>query len=313
MCLNPKVSIIMATYNRAQFIMESIKSIQNQTFENWECLIIDDGGTDNTKDILEPLLKEDERFKYLKRTSKYQKGLPGSRNYGLDEAKGDYIIFFDDDDIAHPQNLEICVHELTTKNITFCRYIRNVFTGDFDYDFNYSKEYTSFYIDKRDINKMLKNELQFNSCAVMWTKACYNSHRYTEHLKCAEERELYARIITSVGKGISINKSLYFARKHAFASVTGNFGNREESSLKSYADATDLMVQNLTQKDLITDDILRYFIQISLDYKKYNLYHRIISSINLTSLERFKWKLFYVILPMRLYFYKIYKNKFKKD
>ena len=70
----------MATYNRAQYIMESIKSIQDQTLEDWECLIVDDGGTDNTEDILKPLLNEDKRFRYFKRTSKYQKGLPGSRN-----------------------------------------------------------------------------------------------------------------------------------------------------------------------------------------------------------------------------------------
>ena len=116
----------MATYNRAQYIVESIKSIQDQTLEDWECIIVDDGGTDNTEEVLESLLNKDKRFKYLKRTSKYQKGLPGSRNYGLDEAKGDYIIFFDDDDIAHPQNLEICVHELSNKDISFCRYIRKI-------------------------------------------------------------------------------------------------------------------------------------------------------------------------------------------
>ena len=125
----PTVSIIMATYNRSQYIMESIKTIQNQTFKNYECLIIDDGSTDDTHEILHPLLETDTRFKYYRRTSKYSKGLPGSRNYGLDLAKGDYIIFFDDDDIAHPQNLEICVHELSTKDISFCRYIRKTFVG----------------------------------------------------------------------------------------------------------------------------------------------------------------------------------------
>lgn len=312
MTLNPKVSIIMATYNRAQYIMESIKSIQDQTFEDWECIIVDDGGTDNTEVILKLLLDKDKRFKYLKRTSNYQKGLPGSRNYGLDEAKGDFIIFFDDDDIVHPQNLEICVHELSTKEISFCRYIRKTFTGDFDYNFDYSRDYTSFYIDKRDINKILKNELQFNSCAVMWTKACYKTHRYTEHLKYAEEWEVYARILTSVGKGISINKALYFGRKHE-VSVTGNFGNRKESSLASYADAIDLVIQNLKEKDLITDDILRYFIQIALEYKKYNLYDRIIKTLNLSSIEKLKWKLFYLQLPTRLFFYRIYKYKLKKN
>ena len=307
----PKVSIIMATYNRAQYIVESIKSIQAQTFENWECLIIDDGGTDNTNEVLEPILQQDTRFFYLKRTDKYEKGLPGSRNYGLDLAKGDYIIFFDDDDIAHPQNLEICLDEFAKEDILFCRYIRRVFRGDFDYSFDFSKEYTSFYIGKSDIFKILKNELQFNSCAVMWTKKCYKEHRYTEHLKYAEEWEVYSRIITSFNNGISINKSLYYGRKHE-ESITGDFNNKNKASLKSYADAIHLVIIDLHKKGLLSNEILRYFIQISLDYEEYHLFKRIMNTINLPTKEALKWKLYYIHLPLRLFFYRLYKKHIKK-
>lgn len=303
--ITPTVSIIVATYNRAAFILESITSIQNQTFTDWECLIIDDGGTDNTQEILAPILKQDKRFQYFIRSSKYQKGLPGSRNYGLDLAKGDYIIFFDDDDIAHPQNLELCVLELSNTELSFCRYIRDVFRGDFMYDFDFSKEYTSFYIDSSDINKILRNELQFNSCAVMWTKECFTNHRYTEHLKYAEEWEVYARIITSVNRGISINKTLYYGRKHD-VSITGDFGNRNFNSLSSYADAIQLVIANLKEKKMLTSEILRYFIQVSLQYKEFNLFERIINTVDLPKMEELKWKLFYTHLPLRLFFYGIW-------
>ncbi|RKS13353.1 glycosyltransferase family 2 protein [Flavobacterium sp. 120] len=306
----PKVSIIMATYNRSEYILESIQSILAQTYQDWECIIIDDGGTDNTLEILSPVLKHDIRFQYLVRTPNYQKGLPGSRNYGLDVAKGDYIIFFDDDDIAHPQNLELCVFELSDKQLSFCRYIRDVFRGDFVYNFDYSKEYTSFYIDSSDINKVLRNELQFNSCAVMWTKECYINHRYTEHLKYAEEWEVYARIITSVNKGISINKTLYYGRKHN-VSITGDFGNRNLNSLSSYTDAIQLVIANLKNKKMLSSEIIRYFIQVSLQYKKFNLFERIINTLDLPKRQELKWRLFYAHLPLRLYFYVIWK-KIKK-
>lgn len=297
----------MATYNRAEYILESIRSIQNQTFKDWECLIIDDGGTDNTNEIIAPVLEKDNRFRYYSRTLNYQKGLPGARNYGLDLAKGDYIIFFDDDDIAHPQNLEICVLELSNKDISFCRYSRDVFTGDFVYNFDYSKEYSSFYIYSSDINKILRNELQFNSCAVMWTKESFNYHRYTEHLKYAEEWEVYARVITSVNKGISISKTLYYGRKQT-VSITGDFGNRNLSSLASYADAIQLVIANLKNKKMLSSEIIRYFIQISLEYKEYNLFERIINTLDLPKKEQLKWKLFYTQLPLRLYFYGIWKR-----
>lgn len=308
---NPTVTIIMATYNRAHFIVESLKSIQNQTFKDWECIIIDDGSTDNTTQVLQSILNCDSRFKYFERTSNYKKGLPGSRNYGLDLAKGNYIIFMDDDDIAHPQNLELCVFELSNKDISFCRYIRCVFMVSFDYNFDYSTEYSSFYIDKQDINKILRNELQFNSCAVMWKKECFLNTRYVEHLMYAEEWEVYARIITSENKGISISKTLYYGRKHE-VSVTGNFGNKNKKSLASYADAIQLVIENLKNKKLLSNEILRYFIQVSLDYKGYDLFNRIINTINLSVLKKFKWRLFYYILPIRLYFYRIYKRLLKK-
>lgn len=311
MIKNPTVTIIMATYNRAHFIVESLKSIQAQTFEDWECIIIDDGSTDNTREILEPILNQDKRFKYLKRNLNYTKGLPGSRNYGLDLAKGNYIIFMDDDDIAHPQNLEICVAELSSNDISFCRYIRDVFKGAFNYNFDYSKEYSSFYIDKQDINKILKNELQFNSCAVMWKKVCFKENRFVETLMYAEEWELYSRILSSGIRGISINKILFYGRKHA-DSNTGEFYRNDSTRRESYNDAILLAVKNLKEKELFSNEILRYFIQISLDYKAYDLFNRIMKTINLSVPKKFKWSLFYYILPVRLYFYRIYKKQINK-
>ena len=71
--MNPEVTIIMATYNRAHFIVETLISIQNQTYSEFECLIIDDGGTDNTLEVITPILNKDLRFKSLKRPDNYKK------------------------------------------------------------------------------------------------------------------------------------------------------------------------------------------------------------------------------------------------
>lgn len=303
----PKVSIIMATYNRSQFILESIQSIKCQIFKNWECLIIDDGGTDNTQDILVTILKQDIRFKYYARPSNYQKGLPGSRNYGLDLAQGDYIIFFDDDDIAHPQNLELCVLELSNKDISFCRYIRNVFFEDFDYKFDYSKEYTSFYIDKNDIDKILKNELPFNSCAVMWKKECFENNRFSENLMYAEEWELYSRIVSSGFRGISIEKCLFYGRKH-LKSNTGEFYSHNPIRRESYSNAILLVLRDLKEKQLLSYSIIRYFITISIDFRQYNLYDCILNNLDLPIFKKLKWQIFYTMLPLRLILYRIKKR-----
>jgi len=303
----PIVTIIMATYNRAHFIVETLQSIQNQTYQNWECLIIDDGGDDNTLEVIQPILDIDQRFQFLKRPEIYKKGLPGCRNYGIDLAKGEYVIFFDDDDIAHPQNLELCVYELDKGNISFCRYVRDVFTGDFNYNFDYSKIYTSFYIDQKDIERILKNELQFNSCAVMWKKGCFIENRFVETLMYAEEWELYSRIVSGGFRGISINKCLFYGRKHP-NSNTGEFYRNDSIRRASYKEAILLVIKNLNEKKLLSYSLIRYFIQVSLDFKEFNLFNMIIDILSMSKFEKFKWQLFYYILPGRLWFYGIWKN-----
>lgn len=302
----PKVTIIMATYNRAHFIVETLQSIQAQTFVHWECLIIDDGGTDNTKEVVTPILEQDPRFQYVKRPDSYVKGLSGCRNFGLDLSKGEYIIFFDDDDIAHPQNLECCVEELAKDNIWFCRYIREVFFDAFDYNFDYSKTYSSFYIDQKDIEKMLNNELQFNSCAVMWKNTCFDNHRYAEHLMYAEDWELYSRIVSSGFNGISINKSLFYGRKHP-NSNTGEFYRNDPIRRDSNIEAIVLVVRNLKEKHLLTYSLKRYFIATALDFEEYNLFETILSILDLSTFERLKWQIFYAVLPLRLRLYTIRK------
>lgn len=302
----------MATYNRAHFILETLLSIQKQTFLDWECLIVDDGGSDNTKEVITPILEQDSRFKYRKRPETYGKGLPGCRNYGLDLAKGEYIIFFDDDDIPHPQNLECCVEELAKSGIWFCRYIREVFFEDFDYKFDYSKDYASFYIDEKDVQEMLNNELQFNSCAVMWKKGCFKANRFVETLMYAEEWELYSRIVSSGFSGISINKTLFYGRKHP-QSNTGEFYLNSPVRRASYVEAIVLVVKNLKGKNLLTYSLKRYFMALSIEFKEYNLFETLLNVLDLPTFEKIKWQVFYVVLPLRLVIHrkkKVLKRRF---
>ena len=304
------VSIIMATYNRASFIVETLESIKNQTYSNFECIIIDDGGTDNTQDLITPILNSDPRFSFQKRPDNYQKGLPGSRNYGLDIAKGDFVIFFDDDDIAHPQNLELCTTELYKSEVSFCRYQREVFFNEFDYKFDYSKDYSSFKIDINDIERMLNYELPFNSCAVMWRTNCFEKNRFVEHLMYAEEWELYSRILSSGFKGISIDKCLFYGRKHA-DSNTGEYFQNNPVRRASQADAIVLVLQNLKERKILTTPLVKHFISNSISFKEFNLFNRIMHTLDLTILKKIKWSLFYQSYLLRLPIYKI-KKRLKK-
>lgn len=93
------ISIIIPTYNRAHLIGETLDSILEQTYENWECIVVDDGSTDNTADILAKYVKKDMRFQYYDRPKERIEGPNSCRNYGFELSKGDYVKWFDSDDL----------------------------------------------------------------------------------------------------------------------------------------------------------------------------------------------------------------------
>lgn len=102
---NLLISIIIPTYNRVHLIRETLDSVLVQIYENWECLVVDDGSTDGTDDLLAEYIKNDNRFRYL--TNERTKGAQGSRNTGLLKAKGDFIQFFDSDNIMYSHHLKM--------------------------------------------------------------------------------------------------------------------------------------------------------------------------------------------------------------
>ena len=103
---NPEVSVIIPTFNRAHLVIETLNSIKAQTFTNWECLIIDDGSTDTSEEVILTYCKHDPRFKFYKRDSSHLKGPNGCRNQGLELSKSPYLAFCDDDDFWVPEKLE---------------------------------------------------------------------------------------------------------------------------------------------------------------------------------------------------------------
>ncbi|EGR3199044.1 glycosyltransferase family 2 protein, partial [Vibrio parahaemolyticus] len=96
------VSVIMPCYNGEQYIRESIESVLQQTYKNWELIIIDDASNDNSVMIVNDFLN-DSRIKLL--TNNYEKGAAGARQTGIDSSNGQLIAFLDSDDLWMPQKL----------------------------------------------------------------------------------------------------------------------------------------------------------------------------------------------------------------
>lgn len=99
----PVISIIVPTYNTGQFLPTCLNQIVQQTFTDFECILIDDGSTDNSGALCDKIASNDSRFKVVHQANQ---GLSATRNKGLELAQGEYVCFCDSDDWYHPQYLE---------------------------------------------------------------------------------------------------------------------------------------------------------------------------------------------------------------
>ena len=97
------ITIIIPTYNRASIITSTLNSVLNQEYRDWECFVVDDYSTDNTKNVVRQYVEKDNRFHYLNNNRK--KGAQGARNTGLYHSNSEWVIFFDSDNLMHPDFL----------------------------------------------------------------------------------------------------------------------------------------------------------------------------------------------------------------
>lgn len=115
--MQDKVSIITPSWNSERYIKKTIESVQNQTYSNWEMIIVDDCSSDNTVAIVEKICKEDPRVRILRQSE--NGGAAKARNRSLSEASGRYIAYLDADDIWKPTKLEKQVQFMKVHNCGF--------------------------------------------------------------------------------------------------------------------------------------------------------------------------------------------------
>jgi len=114
MKFTPLISVVIPAYNAEQFLDETLESVLSQTYENWECIVVNDGSTDKTESIAKKWCEKDARFRYF---YKENSGASDTRNLGIKKARGEYIAFLDADDLYMPNFLEICLENLVEKDV----------------------------------------------------------------------------------------------------------------------------------------------------------------------------------------------------
>lgn len=210
----PLVSIIIPTFNRAHLIGETLDSVLKQTYENWEAIIVDDGSTDDTKAVVAGYIEKDRRFQYHKRPDIYKPGGNGARNYGLEISKGEYVNFFDSDDLMHPEKLNKQMISLIEEiKVDFCICQTMSFNSE-------SKEFISNWnlklFSDNAINDFIIKKIGWSILAPLWKKEqlIKNNIIFDEQLKNGQDFKFHLEALLSGLKPAIIDEVLVFNREH---------------------------------------------------------------------------------------------------
>lgn len=199
----PLVSFILPCFNRAIYLEKCVISILNQTLSDLECLIIDDGSTDNTREIAEKLIKKDARVKYF---YKDNGGVSSARNFGLNKAQGEWIQCLDPDDWIHEDKTQFQLSHLNNLSekavIFYCDYER-VYLDKQQNIIKREINTVSPLTSEQLINRLLLPDFLANSpfpllqqCLLIHKSVIYKQ-RFDESLKALEDRDFVLDLLVA--------------------------------------------------------------------------------------------------------------------
>ena len=283
-------SIITPVYNREDCIVRCIESIQNQKFSEYEHIIVDDGSTDDTKEILLKLKEQNNKIRLISYTG--NKGVNYARNRALEEAKGEYILFVDSDDYLINDALNI-IQQKIKDNPTFTHYLFNV--SDRKDDKNLPKECKIY-----NYNDWLENNISGDFCHVVH-KNLLKRFAFFENLRLYESLN-WLRILKEGGKQYfiptfliirerdredSLTKEAYLYHKKAIENEFVYLGKLFELFDEDYKKLANKKYNELTGRYIIYGLALSKYEEINKYLNKANIVYKIIYFLKLGRILKF--------------------------
>lgn len=207
-----RVSIIIPAYNRGSLIGETLMSITVQTHTRWECLVIDDGSTDETYRIVDQFRSEDARFRLISRPDHLPAGANSCRNFGLVQSHGELINWCDSDDLLMPNCLAKKVMALTNKSLDFVvsrsRHFSEDRTSQFD-GFDYGD--TSYPLQLENFGTQ---KVGWLSLDVMYRRDSLEGIKWDETLNNGHEFNFNCKYLARNPRGQFLDEPLALVRRH---------------------------------------------------------------------------------------------------
>lgn len=296
----PRLSIIVPIYNVEKYLSRCIESILNQTFKDFELILVNDGSTDNCKEICEKYKRMDSRIIVA---NKKNGGLSSARNLGIDISKGDYIGFVDSDDFIDVHMYEILLNTINAydSDIVICDYYK---VNEYDI-----KKYEKMKSNNKDIKVENINNIDVIEriitrdikIVVAWNKiykrSLFDNLRYKEGVIC-EDEFLAHRIFYKCNKVSIINQKLYYYIQRKGSIINSPFSPKDFDKIYAIKDRVDFLnekkITNLIDK--AEKSFMDYFV-----WNYFTGYQR---------LENIEYELKRLKKEFNSVFYRILDNKF---
>ena len=252
------VSVIIPTYNRAHLIGETLDSVLAQTYQNWECIVVDDGSSDNTDKVVGEYVKKDIRFKYYHRPEYHLPGGNGARNYGFKMSQGEYVNWFDSDDLMMPEKLELKVKAMEENDVDFV-----VCCGALiDSYFNVMEKWDNI-CSKSPLKSHITGHVTFSTNGPLFKKKILVDKKgFCERLKRKQEWEFFSRILSYTENYSPVKKTLYYIKRTDDSINVKN----DVKSINSKVLANILVYKQVKRKrkDIIDTDFRHHFFRKSM-------------------------------------------------
>lgn len=308
------ISIVIPIYNSEEYLSECLESIINQTYSDIEILCIDDGSTDNSKEICLNYLYRDKRFKYIFQENG---GVSKARNTGLHYAKGDFLCFIDSDDIIDINYLSNLINKIDRYDLVICDYTRDSRQlGD-----NNGKQYE--YASISYINDIIFERIKHPNICMMLFRAeiiHQNSLIFTEGCVRKEDAEFYLKYMSCCNMILWIDYIGYFYRDN-MSSAMHNYNLKSLTGINAALRIKEYLVDKniINNECMYVEACLQEFVYHLSRSSNKNLYNLLHSKFEITSVMRNILKfprisrrfvaIIYLIVGKNL-FYKIFSKFF---
>ena len=250
------VTFLLPVYNGEKFLSEALKSIQDQTFKDFEVLIINDGSTDSSQSIIDDFAATDKRFKCIQRENR---GLIKTLNEGLDVIQTKYIARMDADDICHPERLQKQMDFMEANPEVGVCGSRCLFFGLTEREIHYP-------LTHERIVATIPYGSPFCHPSVMYRKSVFEEHaiRYDESFKDCEDYKMWLDL-SSLTKMANIDDVLLYYRKHG-ESVSDQSAVQKQGSQLVRKLAISKTALPASSKNFHLDLTARRYDALNLDY-----------------------------------------------